>query len=275
LKTGGFPAFITKLNGIEVATEIRKQPKASGKTPYIIMVTSKSGQENMLLALEAGVDDFISKPIDSSILISRIKVVERQRKELTTNAMSILMEEHIALARMSRVFETLAEKIGKNPLSNALLEWVSSTAIMLDTKVHHKKEDIFMMIFLERVLKEHGESPNSRIFSRTSLKTIEDEHEELKIILADIQNKVKWYLEKKKGADLTLKKAINDYVHLLQIHMEREDKYLFPLSYKYLTEDDMGRMLAEFENVELKVGIKKLDKRLEQIIKAEAILNIK
>jgi len=263
-----------KLDGIKVATKIRKQAETTKKNPYIFMVTSKTGKEDMLIALEAGVDDFLSKPIDSSILASRIKVIERQRKDQTTNAMTMLMEEHIALSRMAGVFEAIAERIGVVPISNTLLEWLSSTAMMFDTEVHHKKEDIFMMIFIERVLKEHGESPNSRIFSRSSLKTIEDEHEELKIILADIQNKVKWYVEKKPGSDLTLKKAINDYNALLKVHMNREDKYLFPLSFKYLNNDDMGRLMIEFQNVESNVGLKRLDKRLEQIVKAEKLLNI-
>jgi DNA-binding response OmpR family regulator len=261
-----------KLNGIEVASQIRKMEDGKDKKSYIIMVTSKSGQENMLTALEAGVDDLITKPVDSSILLSRIKEAERIRKELPTNAISILMEEHIALSRMLRVFEAIAAKLGKVHLSNTLLEWVSSTAIMLDTEVHHKKEDHFMIAFLERALKIHGESPNSRVFSRASLKTIEDEHEKILILLADIQIKVKRYIENVPGTDMTLKVTLIEYVSLMKKHMDREDRLLFPLSYKYLTEDDMAKLLTAFEIVEAKVGIEKLDKRIEQIIKAEKLL---
>ena len=93
-----------KLSGIEVASKVREIELGKDKKTYIIMVTSKSGKENMLTALEAGVDDFISKPIDSSTLISRIKEAERNRKDLQTNAISILMEEHVALSRMLRLF---------------------------------------------------------------------------------------------------------------------------------------------------------------------------
>jgi DNA-binding response OmpR family regulator len=262
-----------KMTGIEVAIKIREEEKDKEVKPYIIMVTSKSGQNNMLTALEAGVDDFITKPIDSTILLSRIKKA-KGTEEPPINAISILMEEHIALSRMLRVFEVIATKLGTVQFSNALLEWVSSTAVMLDTEVHHKKEDYFMVIFLERALKIHGESPNSRIFSRASLKTIEDEHEEILILLADIQIKVQRHKEKVPGADMTLKVTLNEYISLVKKHMDREDRLLFPLSYKYLTEDDMARLNIEFKNVEKKVGIEKLDKRLEQIIKAEKLLNL-
>jgi hemerythrin-like domain-containing protein len=145
---------------------------------------------------------------------------------------------------------------------------------MLDTKVHHKKEDYYMMVFLERALKEHGESPDSRIFSRAALKTIEEEHEELQILLSDINIKTQRYLERQKGADMTLKKTISEYAQLLKNHMAREDRLLFPLSRKYLTEEDMGRLLSEFEKVEKDIGIEKLDKRMVQILKAEKIFKL-
>lgn len=266
--------MMPKMTGIEVAKKIREAEKGKDAKVYIIMVTSKSGKDNMLTALEAGVDDFITKPIDSAILLSRLKEAGGTRDEPQTNAISILMEEHIALTRMLRVFETIAAKLGKVRLSDALLDWISSTAIMLDTEVHHKKEDHFIVAFLERALKIHGESPNTRIFSRASLKTVEEEHEEILILLADLQTKVKRYKEKLPGADMTLKVTLNEYIALMRKHMDREDRLLFPLSYKYLTEDDMARLSTDFEKVEMKVGIEKLDKRLEQIIKAEQFLKI-
>jgi len=266
--------MMPKLSGIEVAKKIRESEAGKETKAYVIMVTSKSGKEHMLAALEAGVDDFITKPVDSGKLISRIKEAERIRRDLPTNAITILLDEHIALSRMIRVFEAIADKLGKVHLSDTLLDWVSSTAIMLDTKVHHKKEDHFMMIFLERALKIHGESPNSRIFSRASLKTIEDEHDEILVLMADIQLKVKRYKDKEPGADMTLKVTLNDYITLIKKHMDREDRLLFPLSYKYLTEEDMAMLLTQFDIVEAKVGVEKLDKRLEQIIKAEQILKL-
>jgi len=265
--------MMPKIDGITLAKEMRGDQRER-EMPYLIMVTSKSGEQDMLTALEAGFDDFISKPIDSSVLLSRIKVGERIRMDLPLDAINILTGEHNVISRMLRIFEVLADRLGKLEIPKTVLEWCGSTAVMLDTEVHHKKEDHFMMVFLERALKEHGESPDSRIFSRASLKTIEEEHTELLILLEDIRLKIQRYLDQEKGAAQTLRKAINDYTKLLREHMEREDRLLFPLTRKYLTDEDMGRLISEFENVEKKVGLDNLDKRVEQISKAEKIFKI-
>ena len=66
------------MRGIEVAKKIRESEAGKETKAYVIMVTSKSGKEHMLAALEAGVDDFITKPVDSGKLISRIKEAERK-----------------------------------------------------------------------------------------------------------------------------------------------------------------------------------------------------
>jgi hemerythrin-like domain-containing protein len=266
--------MMPKMDGIEFAAEVGK-PEHEKKRPYMIMVTSKSGEEDMLTALEAGYDDFIIKPIDSNVLISRIKVGERIRKELPLDAIAILTDEHEVITRMIRIFEVLADRLGKVDIPDTVLQWCGSTAVTIDTEVHHKKEDHFMAVFLERALKEHGESPDSRIFSRASLKSIEEEHTELVILLEDIQLKIQRYIDQEKGAAQTLKTTINDYTKLLRTHMDREDRLLFPLTRKYLTEEDMGRLITEFENVEKKVGIENLDKRVEQMSKAEKIFKIK
>jgi CheY-like chemotaxis protein len=264
--------MMPKMDGIELATEIRKlKPE---KKPYLIMVTSKSGEENMLTALEAGLDDFIIKPIDSAVLLSRINVGERMQKELPLDAITILNDEHEVIKRMLRIFKAIANSLGNVEISKTVLEWCGSTAVILDTEVHHKKEDYFIMAFLERALKEHGESPKSRIFSRASLKTIEDEHKELEILMADIQLKIQKYIEKAPGSDQTLKVTLKDYINLLQEHMEREDKLLFPLSRKYLTEEDMGLIITAFDKVEKEVGVDKLERRMQQIVKAEKALKI-
>jgi DNA-binding response OmpR family regulator len=84
--------MMPKIDGIEVCKRVRELEAGKKKKTYIIMVTSKKGKEDMLTALEAGADDFISKPIDSSVLVSRIKVGERIQKKLTLDAISILTE---------------------------------------------------------------------------------------------------------------------------------------------------------------------------------------
>jgi diguanylate cyclase (GGDEF)-like protein len=63
------------LDGIDVLRRIRKL----GPENYIytIMVTAKSQKQDRLIAMEAGADDYLSKPVDPTELRSRIMVGKR------------------------------------------------------------------------------------------------------------------------------------------------------------------------------------------------------
>ena len=64
-----------KLNGIEVCQKIRKHNTSD--PPYLIVLTSKDEKKDIVKALEAGANDFISKPYDNEELLARINVGKR------------------------------------------------------------------------------------------------------------------------------------------------------------------------------------------------------
>ncbi len=63
------------LSGIELCQKIRA--RKSAQYTYFITITSFVGKEKMNQAMEAGVDDFISKPIDFDSLAIRLRVADR------------------------------------------------------------------------------------------------------------------------------------------------------------------------------------------------------
>ncbi len=63
------------LSGPEFCKQIREH--ACLKDLYIMMLTSSSGQENMLEGLSAGADDYLEKPVDARFLEARVKVGQR------------------------------------------------------------------------------------------------------------------------------------------------------------------------------------------------------
>ena len=67
--------------------EVRKRP---GKYTYIILITSKSETENMIEGLDAGADDYVTKPFDMGELSARIRVgcriIEMSREIESRNA---------------------------------------------------------------------------------------------------------------------------------------------------------------------------------------------
>lgn len=63
------------IDGIELCKKIRKAEK--GGYTYIIMLTIKKGMQSVIDGMDAGVDDFISKPFQKEELAARIKAGER------------------------------------------------------------------------------------------------------------------------------------------------------------------------------------------------------
>ncbi len=64
-----------EMDGLEVCRRIR----ASNPKEYtcIIMLTAKREKEDRIAALKAGVDVFLSKPLNKDELIARLQVAER------------------------------------------------------------------------------------------------------------------------------------------------------------------------------------------------------
>jgi signal transduction histidine kinase/DNA-binding response OmpR family regulator len=70
--------MMPKMNGLEMLSEIRKTKLIS--TIPIIMLSAKSGKRETVEGLQTGADDYMSKPFDTSELITRINGLIRNRK---------------------------------------------------------------------------------------------------------------------------------------------------------------------------------------------------
>jgi two-component system, sensor histidine kinase and response regulator len=76
-------AMMPEMSGFEVLKLLRNNVKT--KFLPVIMVTALSELEDRVAALDAGVDDFLTKPVDSLLLITKIKSLlkaKNQRREL-------------------------------------------------------------------------------------------------------------------------------------------------------------------------------------------------
>ncbi len=63
------------MDGIDVLRRIRKL--SQGDYIYTVMLTAKNHKKDRMIAMEAGADDFLSKPVDTAELRSRIMVGKR------------------------------------------------------------------------------------------------------------------------------------------------------------------------------------------------------
>ena len=67
--------MMPELNGLELCRHIRSNP--ASKYTYILLLTALSGKSNYLEGMNAGADDFVTKPIDIAELRARLRVAER------------------------------------------------------------------------------------------------------------------------------------------------------------------------------------------------------
>ena len=75
-----FPLVISdwnmpEMDGLELVKRIRAQPDRGYS--YIILVTDKSQKEDVVTGMDAGADDFITKPFDRDELHARLRAGER------------------------------------------------------------------------------------------------------------------------------------------------------------------------------------------------------
>ena len=80
LQFGHFPIVISDwqmpdMEGPELCRRLRA--RADARYTYFILVTATGGKQRYLEGMEAGADDFITKPVDMEELRARLKVAER------------------------------------------------------------------------------------------------------------------------------------------------------------------------------------------------------
>lgn len=64
------------LDGLELCRKIRERPKTD-YTYFILLTAVNTGRENLRHAMDAGIDDFLAKPLDREAILMRLRVAER------------------------------------------------------------------------------------------------------------------------------------------------------------------------------------------------------
>lgn len=93
------------MDGISVLKEAR----ANKKQVPVIMLTAKSEIEDRVTGLDAGANDYLTKPFSSKELLARIRAMTRNHSEQTTD--NVLRFENISLNRSTFVLEGEGESI--------------------------------------------------------------------------------------------------------------------------------------------------------------------
>ena len=88
------------INGIEVCQQIKAMPK--WQAVPIVMVTALSSKSDLAKCLDAGADDFISKPVNPEELRARVKSMLRIKKQFDKiQSLSLIQENTIDTLKIS------------------------------------------------------------------------------------------------------------------------------------------------------------------------------
>lgn len=108
LATENFPFLILDWmlpgkSGVDLCRELRA--RANGDEIFILLVTARADTTDLEQALEAGANDYLTKPLDVGLLNVRISVAERQIREL--------MERNQARAALQESAQTMTNILEK------------------------------------------------------------------------------------------------------------------------------------------------------------------
>jgi len=102
--------MMPKMDGLEVCRRLKGDPSL----PFvpIIMVTAKTDSKDVVAGLEAGGDEYLSKPVDHAALIARVKSMLRIKElhDTVCEQSARLLDQSAQLAEWNQTLEQRVEK---------------------------------------------------------------------------------------------------------------------------------------------------------------------
>lgn len=116
--------MMPKTDGVELCRKVREQ----NRTPYqyILLATAKDGKQDLVKGLEAGADDYLTKPFDKSELRARLKACNRiltlQDSQIQAREQLLFQTTHDLLTGVwsrGAILETLRRELERGARSTA------------------------------------------------------------------------------------------------------------------------------------------------------------
>ncbi|MFM2377193.1 MAG: hypothetical protein RLZZ165_2290 [Bacteroidota bacterium] len=77
--------MMPRIDGVETCRRLRALP--GGDNPFILFLTARSEEYSEIAGLEAGADDYITKPIKPRLLLARLQAVIRRGRQVAASAL--------------------------------------------------------------------------------------------------------------------------------------------------------------------------------------------
>ena len=118
--------MMPKLDGISVLKEL-KRDESLGFIP-VILLTAKADRADVVAGLDAGADDYLTKPFDQAALVARVRAMLRIKAlhDLAQEQAAKLAEQTKALAAFNATLEArVAEQVGEIERMSRLKRFLS------------------------------------------------------------------------------------------------------------------------------------------------------
>jgi two-component system alkaline phosphatase synthesis response regulator PhoP len=83
------------MDGLQLCRELKDDPKT--RTIPVVMLTAKGEESDIVVGLEMGADDYITKPFSPKILIARLRAVLRRRSQADADDDAVLSIEGMTI----------------------------------------------------------------------------------------------------------------------------------------------------------------------------------
>lgn len=153
--------MMPKVDGLTV---VKKMRKAENNTP-VLMLTAKAETDDKVLGLDAGADDYLTKPFAMKELLARIRAITRRKGEVVDSykiGNTLLDSETFELCASSRVRLTtkeyrLMEYLIRNKNSLLSTEKILDNVWEYDTDVELNVVWVFISSLRKKLEKIHSE----------------------------------------------------------------------------------------------------------------------
>jgi DNA-binding response OmpR family regulator len=82
---GIFDWMLPKLSGIELCRRLRQKPSALP----VLLLTARDGVEDKVQGLDAGADDYLTKPFSTAELLARVRALQRRSPQLQAQKLQV------------------------------------------------------------------------------------------------------------------------------------------------------------------------------------------
>lgn len=151
------------LTGMQVLERIREWSAVP-----VIVLTAKDREEDKIAALDAGADDYVTKPFGMGELVARIRVALRHTAKSSEEP--IIRSAGLALDLAQRIVELHGERVKLTPTEYDLLKALASNAGKVVTQRqllkqvwgsgHDEKDSHYLRIYIGHLRKKLEEDPS-------------------------------------------------------------------------------------------------------------------